>query len=625
MSTPFSFEEGQFEFNPEFEPEEDLDFNIDNLDSALADSECKDRIRQRSPFVARSPVFARNRAGYEPAFGAHPQRGAEFVRWVQNSLNQVMGIRMPVTGVMGAATRRALRRFQQQNRLGLNRIAGPATVRALIAAKKTRTARTSLTAAAQHSELDFLEFETEAGLKTKLKFLSLLPHMAEVNGKDVALTPGIMDPGIYDGLEKYKVSMNDVLQKCLMQVMKQPAFRQIRVSLVDLTTGVPQFAGFNHKDQVFVASVSKIAAMLGAFQLRHDLQVSLKQKKPTPKKLTELFDLMRDDWAGTQFDPGGKASPFSSGITLRGRLVFVNGRPVPLTEPKAPRLNDIFKDVAAGKPIAIEFKSTGESFGQLETIKDSYNKARHQFDWAEKRLQAAQKQGDAKSVADATKALNYARFKLHPEEQKMNALGFKERMGLMVGGDVPSSNFATFTVVRDLGHLYIASTLIQSGLYDSNRKGGLWLGADYARGAWSTPLAGLQSSTAGSLAAFMTLLVKKRLVSNAASDEMQSLMHKLPLRNPGTGSWFGNSLNKLKPSGLKTVLAKVGLAGGGADDLAYIERDVDLGGGKNKRLCYVAVGLRASRGTDLERLILDLDKCILANNGLTSAQGGHGH
>jgi hypothetical protein len=62
---------------------------------------------------------------------------------------------------------------------------------------------------------------------------------------------------------------------------------------------------------------------------------------------------------------------------------------------------------------------------------------------------------------------------------------------------------------------------------------------------------------------------------------------------------------------------------GGADECAYIEREVDDGKGGKKLLCYVAVGLRAKKGSDLQQLIIELDKCILANNGLEPEHGGH--
>jgi hypothetical protein len=120
----------------------------------------------------------------------------------------------------------------------------------------------------------------------------------------------------------------------------------------------------------------------------------------------------------------------------------------------------------------------------------------------------------------------------------------------------------------------------------------------------------------------MTLLAQNRLVSRQASEKMGLHLQKVPtLTYPGTGSWFGNGLHQLGP--LKTVWAKVGLAGGGADDFAFIEREVGPGGGPRVLLRYVAVALRAPGGRELEQLILELDKCILQNNGLTPAQGGH--
>jgi hypothetical protein len=57
------------------------------------------------------------------------------VRWVQISLNQVLGLRLPITGVMNAAARSALRTFQGQQNLPTDGIAGPETRKALIAAK----------------------------------------------------------------------------------------------------------------------------------------------------------------------------------------------------------------------------------------------------------------------------------------------------------------------------------------------------------------------------------------------------------------------------------------------------------------------------------------------------------
>jgi hypothetical protein len=448
-------------------------------------------------------------------------------------------------------------------------------------------------------------------LSKKLKFLSLLPHFTVVSGKYTPLTPSVMDPKIYDGSENYKIAPK--LQDCLKDVMKKANFRPIKVALVDLTKSrmQPELAGsFDFKKQVFVASVAKIAAMLAAFQLRQDLRAA-RRIKGVDKTLAQLFASVRDDWAATQRDP---------------RKLVLGGR-VELKELKSPQLDSNF---GPRWPIAIDFNSTGESAAQLQTIVDEVllSKEYKALEKAENEATAAASKDATtraaakKKLAEARQALEKAKRTKQPEgKKKFDALGFWERLGITVAG---ASDYAASTIVRDVGFPYIASTLLQSGLYDTSRGGGLWLGADYVRIVWRGPLAGGDaiSATAGSLAAFMTLLAQKRLVSPEASAEMQFLMQKVPGRPfPGYDSWFEIGLRRL--GGLKKLLSKVGLARGGADECAYIEREVDDGKGGKKLLCYVAVGLRAKEGSDLEQLIIELDKCIRANNGLTPPQGGH--
>jgi len=473
-----------------------------------------------------------------------------------------------------------------------------------------------------------------AELAKKLKTLSLLPHMVESGGNDVALTPAVVDPKIYDGLEKYLVDDKKPLQGCLNAVMKKKEFQGIRAALVDLTKGVtqPEFAGFNHKSQVFAASVPKIATLVAAFQLRQDLRVALKQKTPKPATITDLFNVMRDDWADTQ--RRGTAAPFTRGVSLLGKMIIVGGTPVWLGGPIIPQLDHVFADVAIGSPVTVNFRSTGESKAELQILVNDYNlkdenaelkAAKGQFK-ASKTL--AERRAALTRINEAERKLAQARnvTKRPPAASKIKALGFLERLGIAVGGDVPASNLATSTVVHDIGFPFIASTLLQSGLYDTNRNGGLWLGADYFSSNWRGALAGgpAQSATAGSVAAYYTLLAQNALVSLSASTEMKTFLRKAPsLRFPGTGSWFHQGLLSLSNSGsIKTVLAKVGLAGG-ADDCALIEREVDAGGGRKVLLRYVAVALRAKTGGDLEQLIRDFDKCILINNKLTPLQGGH--
>jgi hypothetical protein len=466
-----------------------------------------------------------------------------------------------------------------------------------------------------------VEQEPGAGLAQKLKVLSLLPHLASTSSGDVALKPSLMDPMIYQGPDSYKIA--PALQDLLKEVMKKPRFRPMQVALVDLTKGVmlPEFAGsFDHKKQVDVASLAKLAPMLGALQLRHDLRAAF--RKPGPRSLDALFARVRDEWATTQRDPGGKPTPFTRGISLRGKLVLRNGALIPLTGPKSPRLEEIFRPLVGGAPI--QFSSSNHDEATLLTIVEAFNAKVNAASAARRRARSA-----ATATPDGQKKLDEAERRYAvarraaTNEFDAYKLGFWERLGVSVGGDVPASNYATSTVIRDVGFPYIASTLLQTGLYDTNRGGGLWLGGSYWGTNWiGAPGGGsVISGTAGSLAAFLTLIAQRRLVSHEASEVMEFFMHKIPSNPfPGTGSWFEEGLRPL--GGVQKLAAKVGLSGG-SDECAYIEREVDDGTGDKKRLRYVAVVLRARAGNDVRALILELDKCILANNGLVAAQGVH--
>jgi peptidoglycan hydrolase-like protein with peptidoglycan-binding domain len=56
------------------------------------------------------------------------------VRWVQSTLNKILGLRLPLDGVMGPETRSAIRSFQQKQGLPVDGVVGPETERLLSAA-----------------------------------------------------------------------------------------------------------------------------------------------------------------------------------------------------------------------------------------------------------------------------------------------------------------------------------------------------------------------------------------------------------------------------------------------------------------------------------------------------------
>ena len=80
--------------------------------------------------------------GGAPIDGQPPQpepseAPSEYVRWVQSCLNQVMGLRLPIDGIMNMQTRSAIRSFQERRGLRIDGLVGPETERALVNACKT--------------------------------------------------------------------------------------------------------------------------------------------------------------------------------------------------------------------------------------------------------------------------------------------------------------------------------------------------------------------------------------------------------------------------------------------------------------------------------------------------------
>jgi Skp family chaperone for outer membrane proteins len=262
-------------------------------------------------------------------------------------------------------------------------------------------------------------------LSKKLKHFSFLPHFVERNGKDIPLTPSVMDPGIYDGPQNYNIAPR--LQDCLKTVMmmEKGRFRHIKVALVDLTKNVmqPEFAAsFDHKEPVFAASVPKIAPMLAGYQLRHDLRVALKQKPV--KTLDDLFGLVRNDWADTQRDLKAKATPFTREVSClgtppcRGKLVLVQGQKIALNQPKAPRLKDIFANA-----VPIHFKSTGENKAKLKTLIKEFNQASEDLDEARKKLAEEKKKKKRDACRGSKERMYRETTKIRARESQTQCAG----------------------------------------------------------------------------------------------------------------------------------------------------------------------------------------------------------
>jgi hypothetical protein len=108
--------------------------------------------RPRPPF--RRPWPSRSSVAVHPAWPAPPANeptpaagpdpdagGAEFVRWVQDSLNRILDQQLTVDGRMTPETRQAIRDFQRRMGLLEDGIIGPETQQALVAERQKLAAR----------------------------------------------------------------------------------------------------------------------------------------------------------------------------------------------------------------------------------------------------------------------------------------------------------------------------------------------------------------------------------------------------------------------------------------------------------------------------------------------------
>ena len=175
---------------------------------------------------------------------------------------------------------------------------------------------------------------------------------------------------------------------------------------------------------------------------------------------------------------------------------------------------------------------------------------------------------------------------------------FASNLGKMIGA---SDNDAAHACIAQVGFMTIASVLIQSGLADARRGGGLWIRSNYfvcdgtktltppgkrprkecvrrARATHSYAPFGGQAwngATAGSLIAFFTLLATDRLVDAASTAEMRALLDK----SIAPGNETRSPLTETLPSGGK-VFSKLGLVGTYSDAILF-ERDVVGAGGES--------------------------------------------
>ena len=427
------------------------------------------------------------------------------------------------------------------------------------------------------------------------------------------------------------------------------SLKDIRFALVDLTADInaPKFAGNEGKaagatrdlaiEPSFGGSLVKIAAMYAAYQLQYDLnalakslKISLSAEDDHAKKKAELFQAAWDTWVQTQKDDPAAATKdlpaADPKLKIQSRLVKrAKGTKIKLTFSSwngvttwgkkhknsidgAPNLENIF-DVVEGNPMRVTFKND-----------KTHNPPDHKL-----KSEAHPRLGEFGDPTGHT---------------------FYDRMFSTIDA---SNNSSAGSCILDVGYLYIASALMQVGLYSPERGGGLWLSAPYPgvsnavlwienptpmhdqiiRGQVNTSRH-YQVASAVAGATFMTLIVQHRLVSPLASDQMKFLMNK---QKAGTAAdWNGSDTYSPVQSSLeqayldptiKTAISKLGLSPqDDISDCAYIEREIEITPAPHRTtrlvryvICLVDLPPATQRRV-LNILVLGLDECIRKTNGL---------
>jgi hypothetical protein len=147
----FEFESSLDEFEPEFGTGE---FAFD-----LSELEASGEFERETSFGE----FETGQREYETDFGEFVTFSSETpttlqleggnpvdVRWVQNSLNRILGLRLSVEGIAGPATRSAIRTFQQKQGLTVDGVVGPKAQAAMIAAGAPPPTKRTVTGCTNH-------------------------------------------------------------------------------------------------------------------------------------------------------------------------------------------------------------------------------------------------------------------------------------------------------------------------------------------------------------------------------------------------------------------------------------------------------------------------------------------
>jgi hypothetical protein len=171
-----------------------------------------------------------------------------------------------------------------------------------------------------------------------------------------------------------------------------------------------------------------------------------------------------------------------------------------------------------------------------------------------------------------------------------------------------NNNFAASQLIKNVSYPYLASALLQSGI-TSPVHGGLWVTSGYGgTNSWGSrppvkfSLGGSISATALSCVTYFTLMAQGRLIDDASSQAISSVLH-----DACSFLWSENVKRSVDVAG--NLPTKCGV-------WSKYKSDVILVNYRNGRYKYAACVLTDLNGTSfkIDEMLLDLDALIRANN-----------
>jgi hypothetical protein len=356
-----------------------------------------------------------------------------------------------------------------------------------------------------------------------------------------------LPPGLFPTAQTFTSGNIPAAMQVAFDIVKaQTKFKNLAFAIIDLTSAPPVYIGHNDKKHALIASTGKISILFAAFWLRKTVRENAKGVNAADTNA--LFDTLKAIWSAVPQPYPGK---------------FANHM-------WPPDLHHIFTAV-----------KTGPGLWDIDFISD-------------------------KNYAGAARQASLDA--LGPQHNKpmniINALGFRDRMELMIGW---SDNNASGSLINAMGFQFVNGCLLHGGFFKNDPGGGgLWLSGNYAGKSFASEFTTInpqkittQGGTPDAIARFMYQLATKKLVDANAANEMFTMMEF-------NGSWVEEELTA-KGHLVGSWLAKVGVANGKWTEATYLEEDKN-----GTTLKYVLAPCFAGSEASLKELAVALAGVVAA-------------